>query len=48
MKLITPKPRNPFVAAALRRSAGAHRAGKPRQLARRELQREVARLRQSP
>lgn len=48
MKLTAPKPRNPFVAAALRRAAGAHRSGSPRQTARRELQREIARLRPSP
>jgi hypothetical protein len=43
-----PKPRNPFVAAAMRRSAGAHRPSAPRQAARRELQREIERLRPSP
>ena len=50
MKLIvpTPKPRNPFVAAALRRSAGGHRSGSQRQMNRRELQREIDRLRPSP
>lgn len=44
------KPRNPFVAASLRRRAGAHRssAGACRQQANRELQREVDRLRPSP
>jgi hypothetical protein len=50
MKLIlkTIKPRNPFVAAARRRAAGAHRSGAQRQQAQRELQREVERLRPSP
>jgi hypothetical protein len=52
MKLIlqTLKPRNPFVAASLQRRAGAHRPrpGACRQQARRELMREVTRLRPSP
>lgn len=50
MKLIlkTSKPRNPFVVAARRRAAGAHRIGAPRQQARRDLQREIDRLRPSP
>ena len=50
MKLIlkTAKPRNPFVAASRRRMAGAHRAASPRQQARRELRREIDRLRPSP
>ena len=52
MKLIlnTRKPRNPFVAASLRRAAGAHRAGNgaQRQQAGRELQRELCRLKHSP
>jgi hypothetical protein len=50
MKLTTPiaKPRNPFVAAAMQRAAGAHRSGCPRQAAQRELQRELSRLRHSP
>jgi len=47
MKLIlkTTKPRNPFVAAAGRRLAGAHRAGSgaQRQAARRDTARETAR-----
>lgn len=44
------KPRNPFVAASLRRSAGTHRCGgaSQRQQAGRELQREIQRLRHSP
>ncbi len=44
------KPRNPFVAAGLRRAAGAHRpgTGSRRQQAGRDLQREVDRLRYSP
>ena len=52
MKLMlhTPKPRNPFVAAALHRCAGAHRSGTGarRQQAIRELRREIQRLRPSP
>lgn len=40
-KLQTRKPRNPFVASALRRQAGPHRGGKPRQQAARHLQREL-------
>ena len=48
--LKTAKPRNPFVAAALRRAAGAHRpgAGARRQQARQALRREIDRLRDSP
>jgi hypothetical protein len=44
------KPRNPFVAAARMRRAGAHRAGigAVRQQAGRELRREIERLRPSP
>jgi hypothetical protein len=43
------KPRNPFVAAALRRAAGAHRpgTGTRRQQAQQALRREVDRLRHS-
>lgn len=37
------KPRNPFVTAALRRQAGPHRGGKPRQQAARQLERELLR-----
>jgi hypothetical protein len=39
----TPKPRNPLVAACLHRRAGLHRRGPgaSRQLAKRELQREL-------
>ena len=50
MKLIlkNTKPRNPFVAASRSRVAGAHRTGAPRQQARRELMREIDRLRPSP
>jgi hypothetical protein len=52
MKLIvnTPKPRNPFVAAALRRAAGSHRQGASarRQQAQRELRQELERSRPSP
>ena len=44
------KPRNPFVAASLRRAEGSHRSstGARRRQASRELQREVDRLRYSP
>ncbi len=44
------KPRNPFVAAAMRRVAGSHRASTSnrRQQASRELRREIDRLRPSP
>jgi len=50
LKLKTPKPRNPFVAACVRRSAGAHRAGPGgrRQMQHRELRREIDRLSRSP
>jgi 8-oxo-dGTP pyrophosphatase MutT (NUDIX family) len=47
MTITAAKPRNPFVAAALRRAAGAHRSGSPRQAARRELQCELNRLRKN-
>ena len=44
------KPRNPFVAASLRRAAGAHRkcASAARQGAGRELRRELQHLKHSP
>ncbi len=44
------RPRNPFVAAARSRVAGAHRSrsGALRQAARRELQREIDRIKPSP
>ena len=44
------KPRNPFVAAALRRAAGSHRpkGGSVRQEAARSLRHEVEHLRLSP
>ena len=44
------KPRNPFVAASLRRVAGSHAPGRhaQRQQAGRELRREIDRLRPSP
>jgi hypothetical protein len=50
LTLIAPKPRNPFVVAAMRRSAGSHRsgAGAGRQQAQRELRQELARSRSSP
>lgn len=41
--LKTHKPRNRFVAAALRRPAGPHRSGDTRQQATRELHRELLR-----
>jgi hypothetical protein len=46
----TIKPRNPFVAAALRRSAGSHRCGlaTARQTGRRELRAELKHLHLSP
>ncbi len=45
-----PKPRNPFVAAALRRTAGSHRSGMAtaRQTGRRELRAELKHLHPSP
>lgn len=50
LTLKTLKPRNPFVVASLRRSAGTHRprTGARRQQAARELQREISRLRHGP
>ena len=47
LSLKTIKPRNPFVAPALRRQAGAHQAGAGarRQQGRHELRRELDRLR---
>lgn len=50
LTLKTLKPRNPFVAASLRRAAGAHRSGTGarRQASQRDLQREIDRLRPSP
>lgn len=44
LTLRTAKPRNPFVVAALRRSAGDHRPGRKadRQGARRDLRRQLA------
>jgi hypothetical protein len=52
MKMIikTPKPRNPFVAASLRRAAGSHRQGHGalRQRQGRELRRELQHLKHSP
>lgn len=50
LTLKNPKPRNPFVAASLRRVAGSHRptTGARRQQATRELRRELNRLRHSP
>jgi hypothetical protein len=50
LRLIAPKPRNPFVAAAMRRVAGSHRPGKSarRQQAQRELRQELERPRHHP
>jgi hypothetical protein len=50
MKLIlkSARPRNPYVTVCRQRCAGAHRSGAQRQQARRELMREVDRLRPSP
>jgi len=51
LKTIKPlKPRNPFVAAALRRCAGSHRSGMAtaRQTGRRELRAELKQLHPSP
>jgi hypothetical protein len=48
MTIQAAKPRNPFVAASLRRAAGAHRPASQRQAARRELRSELNRLRLSP
>jgi hypothetical protein len=52
MKLIakSPKPRNPFAAAALRRCAGSHRAGMAttRQSGQRQLRAELKHLHLSP
>jgi hypothetical protein len=50
LNLIAPKPRNPFVAAAMRRVAGSHRPAKSavRQQAQRELRQELDRSRHSP
>jgi hypothetical protein len=50
LTLPSPKPRNPFVAAGLRRLAGSHRtgAGARRQQAERALRQEIERLRPSP
>ena len=48
LTLKTLKPRNPFVTASLRRAAGAHRSSATRQNGRRDLQRELDRLKPSP
>ena len=50
MTIKTTKPRNPYVAASLRRVAGAHRkcASARRQLGRSELHRELQHMKQSP
>lgn len=50
LSLKTTKPRNPFVAAALRRAAGSHQlaGGARRQRARQALRQELDRLRSSP
>ncbi len=44
----TAKPRNRFVAAAMRRAAGAHRGQNLRQRSRRELRSELQHLLHSP
>ena len=50
MPIPSTKPRNPFVAAALRRNAGAHRpgTGAQRQQGPRALRHEIQHLRHSP
>lgn len=50
LTLKTLKPRNPFVAASLRRVAGSHRScgGGARQQAAHALRKEIERLRHSP
>ncbi len=50
LTLIAPKPRNPFVAASMRRTAGRHDGGRgaQRQSLRRELRTELERLHRSP
>ncbi len=50
LTLQSPKPRNPFVVASLRRRAGSHRSGPGarRQEAQRALRQEIERLRPSP
>jgi hypothetical protein len=50
LTLPSPKPRNPFLAASLRRLAGSHRTGggARRQQAQRALRQEIERLRRSP
>jgi hypothetical protein len=42
IQLAATKPRNPFVAAAMRRPAGTHGPGNTRQQARQALRRELA------
>jgi hypothetical protein len=44
LRIAVPKPRNPLVAAAARRLAGAHGNGNTRQRAQRELARELRSL----
>lgn len=48
MTLKSSKPRNPFVAAALRKRAGRHAGAQPRQQAQRDLRAELHRLKASP
>ena len=50
LQVKTIKPRNPFVVASLRRTAGSHRArgGASRQQAQHALRQEVQRLKPSP
>lgn len=48
MSISARKPRNPFVAASLRRVAGAHKRRDTRQEGQRALRQELNRLRPSP
>ena len=48
MNIPARKPRNPFVAASLRRAAGAHKRRDARQEGQRSLRQELNRLRPSP
>ena len=48
LSLKTIKPRNPFMATSLRRSAGAHRPGSQRQQAERTLRHELRHLEERP
>jgi hypothetical protein len=48
IQLPATKPRNPFVAAAMRRPAGTHGTGNTRQQARQALRRELAQCSAEP